>query len=72
MAVSVKLNLREAATDKRILPAYFEDGYFTMLPGETRKITLDVPADVKGKAVKVTAEAYNAKSQVIGEPFTVN
>ncbi len=72
LAISVKLNLRDAATNNRILPAYFDDGYFTLLPGESKKISLDYPANITRKLVKITAEAYNVKQQLIGEAFTIN
>lgn len=72
MAVSIKLNLRDGVTDKRILPVYFADGYFTLLPGETKKIPLEYPVNITGRSVKVTVEAYNVKMQPIGQAFTIN
>jgi hypothetical protein len=42
-AIGLKFNLRDQENGKIILPAYFSEGYFTMLPGEKRKI--DVACD---------------------------
>ena len=59
MAVAVKLNVTNAKTQEIILPAYFSDGYFNLLPGETKKITVDVPLDVMPEHVGFTASGYN-------------
>jgi hypothetical protein len=40
-ALEVKLTLLDSATGGRILPAYFSDNYVSLLPGETREITID-------------------------------
>jgi hypothetical protein len=45
VAGAVKLHLTRAATGDRVLPAYFSDGWFNLLPGETRDIALDGWAD---------------------------
>lgn len=42
-----------------ILPQYFSDSYFNLLPGETRKVCVDV-AEYMGDA-KMTARGLNAK-----------
>jgi len=54
-AVSIKLNLRNPQGE-RILPAYFSDGYFNLLPGEKR--TVSVECSYKGDAL-LTADGYN-------------
>lgn len=41
-ASSVKLNARNAK-DERILPAYFSDGFFNLLPNESVKILVEIP-----------------------------
>lgn len=40
-ALSVKLSLRDAGSGKRILPAYYDDNYFSLMPGESREISID-------------------------------
>jgi hypothetical protein len=65
MAVSVKLNLRDGNSGKRILPAYVSDGYFTLLPGETRIIHAECPADKISRSIKITAEGLNVPLQEI-------
>jgi hypothetical protein len=41
VAGAVRLHLADAKTGKRILPAIFSDGWFNLLPGESRDIILD-------------------------------
>ncbi len=41
VASAVKLHLVNAATGERVLPAYFSDGWFNLLPGESRDIALE-------------------------------
>lgn len=59
-AVSVKLNAVDKASGEIILPAYFSDGYFNLMPGEKRNITLELPADYPG-GFTVTATGYNLR-----------
>jgi hypothetical protein len=55
MAVNIKLNATTHAKEI-ILPAYFSDGYFNLLPGERRIIELDIPST---KKYLIDAEGYN-------------
>lgn len=41
VAGGVRLQLVDAATGRRVLPAYFSDGWFSLLPGESRTVRLD-------------------------------
>jgi hypothetical protein len=60
IAVSVKMNIHDRAKGASLLPVYVSDGYFNLLPGETREITFDVPfADFDPALHKITAEGLN-------------
>lgn len=61
-AVSVKFNIRNRETGEAILPAYFNDGYINLLPGEKRHIR--VSCDNFHLAI-VSAEGYNVEKQNI-------
>lgn len=62
--IGLKLNLRDPESEKIILPANFSDGYFTILPGEKRQLTVDW--DPSGLNItEIIAEAYNLKSQFL-------
>ncbi len=57
--VGIKLNLCDAL-GKILLPAYADDGYFTLMPGERRAVDLQFPAGLP--AVQIRTEAYNSRS----------
>jgi hypothetical protein len=59
------LNVRDGETGKRILPTYISEGYFTLLPGETRAIKAECPADKLPDTLKITAEGLNVQLQEI-------
>jgi hypothetical protein len=40
-AVAIKLNLRNRKTKEIVLPAYFSDGYFNLLPGERKVLSVN-------------------------------
>ena len=61
-AVGIKLNLHDPVSGKLILPAYFSDGYFTLLPGEKRQIMAEFTSS-NIKNAEVISEGYNLKSQ---------
>lgn len=52
-ALAVKLNIIDAASGERILPAYFSDGYFNLLPGEKRTISVEWPEENSGIKLRV-------------------
>jgi hypothetical protein len=58
-AIGVRLNAVDEK-DSILLPAYFSDGYFTLLPGEKKTITLQHGAGIS--PVKVQVEGYNHSS----------
>ncbi|MFA7421304.1 MAG: sugar-binding domain-containing protein [Melioribacteraceae bacterium] len=65
IAIAVKLNLTDKE-NKVILPAYFSDGYFNLLPNEKREVTV-VCDQIQNKSFKVRASGYNLNENVIFE-----
>lgn len=59
IALNLKANIREAASEKAILPAYASDGYFHLLPGEKRRITIEIPATSCSDDMAVDFSALN-------------
>jgi len=57
-AVAIKLNAIDALTGKIILPAYFSDGYFNLLPGESKLVNVNY--SYKSKTL-IMATGYNVK-----------
>ncbi len=58
LAFQVRLKLLDQATGDEILPVFWQDNYFALLPGETRELAVSFPNGAAG--VTVTAEAWNA------------
>ena len=60
VAALIRLAVRDSHGD-RVLPARYDDNYFWLLPGESRKVTLSWPGRLGcSHGVQVSAEAYNA------------
>lgn len=57
-AVALKLNLVHPADGRPILPAYFSDGYFNLLPGERKQMMVEW-AQATQSPVALSAEGYN-------------
>ena len=60
IAMNLKFNLRSAETGEIILPAYFSDGYFHLMPGERRVVEMSSP-----EAGVISVEGYNVESKII-------
>jgi hypothetical protein len=58
-----KLTLVDS-TGKRILPAYYSDNYVSLLPGESRTVTIDYPATGHSTA-QINLRGWNAIPQTV-------
>ena len=54
--------VRDAATGARVLPAYASDNYVSLLPGEGRRITVEVPAPAGGLTIELKGWNVRAAS----------
>jgi hypothetical protein len=63
-AVMTKLTLIRAADGARILPAYYSDNYVSLLPGESRDISIEYPASEKQQP-QITIRGWNVISATI-------
>jgi hypothetical protein len=59
-ALEVRLTLRDAKTGERILPAYYDDNYFSLLPGESRSVRIETRSPVK--TARVSVDGWNIQS----------
>jgi Glycosyl hydrolase 2 galactose-binding domain-like/Exo-beta-D-glucosaminidase Ig-fold domain/Glycosyl hydrolases family 2/Concanavalin A-like lectin/glucanases superfamily/Glycosyl hydrolases family 2, TIM barrel domain len=65
-ALENKLTLLNAGNGKRILPAYYADNYVSMIPGETREITIDYPESAaEGAKPELDLRGFNLNSHTI-------
>jgi Exo-beta-D-glucosaminidase Ig-fold domain len=60
----IKLTLKDAATGKRILPAYYSENYVSLLPGEERTITVGFAAGESKAAIGL--RGWNLGTETIG------
>ncbi len=61
-AFNVRLKITGANSGKRILPAVYDDNYFTLLPGDTRTVKMSVAdADTQGEKPEVKVEGFNVE-----------
>jgi hypothetical protein len=60
LAVMTHLQLRRKSTGARVLPVYASDNYITVVPGETRTVTLEADAALfAGDDALVTVDGWN-------------
>jgi hypothetical protein len=62
-ALMIKLTLQDAATGERILPAYYNENYISLLPGEERIVTIAFPADAGKPAIGL--RGWNLVTQTV-------
>ena len=62
-AIASKLTLLNAATGERILPAYYSDNYVSLLPGETKTVTIAYPQASTAGSVSVAFRGWNVTPQ---------
>ena len=65
LAVAVALGLREAGTKAAIRPAYFDDGYFCLMPGESKRIHFRVDEERMTKPAVLQVEGYNVRTETV-------
>ncbi|MBE7157527.1 MAG: discoidin domain-containing protein [Rhodospirillales bacterium] len=59
-ALFVRLEATRAQSGDRVLPAIHEDGYFALLPGESRTLVTEVQrADLRGEEPKIVVDGLN-------------
>ena len=60
VAVAIRLKLLHASSGKRVLPAMYEDNYFSLLPGEKRSVAIRFASSASaGNATRLALEGWN-------------
>ena len=62
VALATQVTLRDARTKARVLPAYASDNFISLLPGEVRRLSIEVPARAATGELEVTLSGWNAES----------
>lgn len=60
-AIGIKFNLKDKAKNEIILPTYFSDGYFFLMPGESKIIKFSVSDKTFDATPQLRIEGYNLK-----------
>ena len=60
VAVMTHLQLRRKGSGERVLPVYYSDNYLSLVPNESRTITIEAATvDLKGEAAVVLVDGWN-------------
>jgi hypothetical protein len=56
----IRLKLAGVRSGRRVLPVFYEDNYFALLPGETKAVRIEVDAKyLQGENPKLLCEGWN-------------
>jgi hypothetical protein len=67
-AFFIRLKIMAENGKELALPVYFGDNYITLLPGESREISVDcnlLPENIKTKPLLLETEGWNVKNQSV-------
>jgi len=64
-AIELKLTVEKAQGGERILPAYYSDNYVSLLPGESRTVTIHYPAAAAKDVPVLGLRGYNLRQSVL-------
>ena len=66
VALAIRLKVQRAKSGKRVLPVFYEDNYYSLLPGEDRTVVLEFnEKELDGEAPKILAEGWNIPLQEV-------
>jgi hypothetical protein len=58
---------------ERVLPVYYSDNYISLVPGESRTITIEAAAaDLKGEAPRIVVDGWNVGVSDAGSQVPVS
>jgi hypothetical protein len=67
-AIELKLTLEDAASGERILPAWYSDNYISLLPGESRTLTIRYSENAAKGEAALGLRGYNLAQKVLRVP----
>jgi len=62
IALATQVTLRNKRSKATVLPAYASDNYVSLLPGEVRRVSVEVPASANSGEMEVALTGWNVKS----------
>ena len=65
VALAIRLKAVHSASGERILPAMYEDNYFSLLPNESKTVAIRTPnRSLSGKRPRMVVEGWNVRREV--------
>lgn len=61
VALAAQAVVRDARSGSRVLPAYASDNFFSLLAGESRRVTIEVPARRASLPMLVELKGWNVR-----------
>jgi mannosylglycoprotein endo-beta-mannosidase len=72
IALMTHLQLHRKGSGERVLPVFYSDNYMTLVPGETRVVTVEAATkDLNGEAPLVLVDGFNVKMKSVEEGVAV-
>jgi hypothetical protein len=69
VALMIRLKVIRARSGERVLPVFYEDNYFSLLPGESRTVSVEfAAADLAGEPPGLAVSGWNISPQEISIP----
>ena len=66
VAVLIRVKAQDALTGRRVLPAFYSDNYFSLLPGETKTVRVQFGGGAtRGRPVRLAVEGWNIQPEVL-------
>ncbi|MDF2540559.1 MAG: type domain protein [Herbinix sp.] len=70
-ALMIRLKVMNEQSGERVLPVFYEDNYFSLMPGEVKEITLDFKEkNLYGAEPRFELEGFNVNHSVINQGTT--
>jgi hypothetical protein len=67
IALMAHLQLRRKSSGERVLPVYYSDNYVSLVPGETKTVSIEAAAaDLKGETPDVMLDGWNVSTADTG------
>ena len=61
-ALLIRVNVLGASSGEQILPMFYSDNYFSLLPGEQKTVNIHwTDADTRGEQPKIVVSGFNVK-----------
>ena len=68
LAFMINLKIKDKISEQETLPTYWSDNYFSLLPGEIKKVTAEYDNDDACDSPVIECKAYNMQKPIIINP----